>query len=162
MTIILSETEICQRFNVTPEQLAKADRVIDLKTGKVFYQVSSQTDLTKEPYEVRYNSLFKRLTCTCPAGNPPINERTGEPLYAPRNCWHKRAASAAAFEYRQQENIQARKEAEEAARKAEEESQARAYASDKEWQKAEREAEARERRNRRYLANDPAPFSLLK
>lgn len=100
--IIYTEKEIATRFNVTQEQIDRASRVIDCQTGKVFYQVSSQTTDGKV-YEVRYNSRYKRLTCNCPAG------QAGVP------CWHKRATSAAAFEYRQAENIQARKEAEEAA-----------------------------------------------
>lgn len=96
--IELTSSEICQKFNVTETQIDKASRVLDLQSGKVFYQVESQT--TDEIYEVRYNSEFKRLTCNCKAG------QVGVP------CWHKRAAAAAAFEYRQQENLAARKEAE--------------------------------------------------
>lgn len=98
--IILTSSEICEKFNVTETQIDKASRVLDLQSGKVFYQVESQTTDDIPPYEVRYNSEFKRLTCNCKAG------QAGVP------CWHKRAACAAAFEYRQQENLQARKEAE--------------------------------------------------
>ena len=78
---ILTEAEICTRFNVTTELLDKASRVLDCVSGKVFYQVKSQT--TDDIYEVRWNSEFKRLTCNCKAG------MVGIP------CWHKRAAMAA-------------------------------------------------------------------
>lgn len=105
--IVYTASEIATRFNVTQEQIDRAHRILDCQTGKVFYQVESQTDATQEPYEVRANAEYKRLTCTCKAGQRGIP------------CWHKRAASAAAFEYRQGENLQARKEAEEAARYAE-------------------------------------------
>lgn len=100
MTLIVkTEQEICEIYHVTPEQIDKASRIIDMSTGKVFYQVKSQSDPTQEPYEVRYNAQYKRLTCTCLAGQSGFG------------CWHRRAALAAMYEYRQQENIQARIEA---------------------------------------------------
>ncbi len=99
--IVYTTTEIAARFHVTEAQIDKASRVLDCQSGKVFYQVESQT-VAGQVYEVRYNEQYKRLTCSCKAG------QVGIP------CWHKRAAMAAAFEYRQQENVQARKEAEEA------------------------------------------------
>lgn len=129
---ILSEKEICEKFNVTPEQLDKALRVLDCQSGKVFYQVKSQS--TDEVYEVRFNEEFKRLTCNCKAG------RVGVP------CWHKRAAMASAREYLQEQRIAAARE------QAEQEaalSQKRAYESDKEWQEQERAA------NRGKLALNP-------
>lgn len=99
--ITLTSSEICEKFNVTEAQIDKASRVLDCQSGKVFYQVESQT-VAGQVYEVRFNAQYKRLTCTCPAG------QVGIP------CWHKRAAMASAYEYRQGENVQARREAEEA------------------------------------------------
>lgn len=99
MTFILkSEEEICATFHVTPEQIDRVMRLIDMATGKIYHQVESQS----EPgitYEVRYNSQCKRLTCTCKAGQ------------AGYGCWHRRASLAAMFESRQAENLQARLEA---------------------------------------------------
>lgn len=108
--VVKTEKEICAIYHVTPEQLDKASRVIDMATGKIFYQVESQSEPGKI-YEVRYNSEYKRLSCTCKAGQEGFG------------CWHRRASLAAAYEYRQEENIQARveagdKEAAEAARLA--------------------------------------------
>jgi hypothetical protein len=99
-----TEAEICEHFHVTPEQLDKATRVLDCHTGKVFYQVQSQSEPGKV-YEVQYNAEYKRLTCTCLAGEAGFG------------CWHRRAALAAMYEYRQQENLQARREAEEDAQR---------------------------------------------
>src|SRR5260221_18941 len=87
--IILSEIAICEKYNVTPAQLDKASRQIDMSNGAIFYQVSSQT--TDEIYEVRHNG--HNFTCTCKAG------KVGVP------CWHIRAAIASACENHQQERL---------------------------------------------------------
>ena len=64
---------------------------------EIFYQVESQTTIGVE-YEVHF---FKgAFSCTCPAGNPPV-DAYGVPKYAPRACWHIRAAVAHAREYKQ-------------------------------------------------------------
>jgi len=115
--IVLSEVEICQRYNVTPAQLVKASRQVDGKTGEIFYRVASQSiDAT---YTVRAveGSRGMLFTCTCPAGNPD-RDKYGMPLGPIIPCWHKRAARAAAFAHYQAENLQARREAEEAAARA--------------------------------------------
>lgn len=95
--------EIAEHFHVTQEQIDKATRVLDCRSGKIFYQVESQSEAGKF-YVVKYNSEYKRLTCTCLAGQSGFG------------CWHRRAALANMYEYRQQENLQARREAEEAVR----------------------------------------------
>lgn len=118
MTTILSEAEICAKFDVTPAQLDKATRIVDGQSGEIFYQVTSQTvDAT---YTVRAHSGGHKLSCTCPAGDPQ-RDKYGMPLSPILPCWHKRAARAHAFEYRQQENLQAEREAKEAARREAEE-----------------------------------------
>lgn len=70
---------------VTPAQIAKCERVIDMTTGQAFYIVQSESDDTVE-YTVRALKVNGRyfLTCTCKAG------LSGTP------CKHKRWASAAA------------------------------------------------------------------
>lgn len=112
--IVLTSSEICAKFDVTEEQIDRAMRVIDCNRGEVFYQVSSQTT-AETIYEVRAHRIgvVSGLSCTCAAGNPP-KLANGDYAYAPRKCWHLRAARAAAFEYRQEENLQARREAEQA------------------------------------------------
>lgn len=95
---IKSEQEICNTFHVTPEQIDKATRLIDCATGKIYYQVDSQSEPGKA-YEVRYNQQYHRMTCTCKAGEAGLG------------CWHRRAALAAIYEHRQAENLQARLEA---------------------------------------------------
>lgn len=123
-----TEAEICEHFHVTAEQMDKAIRVLDGHTGKVFYQVASQSEADKL-YEVKYNAEFKRLTCTCLAGEAGFG------------CWHRRAALAAMYEYRQQENLQARREAEEAAQRN---AQAVIDAKMQAWEKQRKEAAPQE------------------
>lgn len=96
--VILTQAQIAERYNVTQAQIDRAERLIDMKTGEIFYQVSSQT--TDETYELRYNKEFHRLSCQCKAA------QNGIP------CWHKRAATAAQHEHRQAEYIALSKEAE--------------------------------------------------
>lgn len=69
---------------VTQAQIDRCHRILDEKTGKVFYQVESQTTAGVE-YEVRYikNGAF---SCTCPATV---------------TCWHIRASLAHAQEFKQ-------------------------------------------------------------
>lgn len=95
---VQTELQIIKRFCVTFEQFDKCTRIVDGATGKVFYQVESQSEPGRL-YEVRYNEQFKKLTCTCAAG------------LAGFGCWHRRAALACAYEYRMLENAQARVEA---------------------------------------------------
>ncbi len=108
----LTESEICAKYSITTAQLDKATKILDCRTGEVFYQVQSQT--TDAVYELRYVTAHRCITCTCPAGNPPLTD-DGDYAYATRPCWHKRAAAACAFVHRQEENIAYRKEAAEAA-----------------------------------------------
>lgn len=117
ITNILTEKEICERFNVTPEEIGKATRILNTTTGEVYYQVSSRSG--GEGHEIHYNKEFKRLTCTCKAG------RVGVP------CWAKRAAMAASLEYLQEQRIaNAREQAEQeralAEKRAQEQAEARA------------------------------------
>lgn len=100
---ILTEEEICQKFNVTAEEIDRASRVIDCADGSIFYQVTSRSG--GDDHIVRYNKEFQVLTCTCKAGQNGVK------------CWARRAAQAAAFEYRQNERVAMAKE-EEAARAA--------------------------------------------
>lgn len=99
MLNVKTEMEICAIYHVTPEQIDKCTRLVDGQTGQVFYQVKSQSDPDAEPYTVRYNAQYKKLTCTCKAGQDGFG------------CWHRRASLAHGYEYRQQENLQARIEA---------------------------------------------------
>jgi hypothetical protein len=97
---------------VTPDQLDACMRVIDGQTNEVFYRVASQTDFEKT-YTVRAvkGADGKHyLTCTCPAGSPPVNAN-GSLQWSPRPCWHKRAASAHADEYKALEQARAEREA---------------------------------------------------
>jgi hypothetical protein len=88
-------------MNATTTQTAtqaQIDRCHRIETSKeVFYQVESQTTAGQE-YEVHY--IKHGFTCTCPAGNPPV-DANGAPKYAPRACWHIRAAVAHAKEFKQ-------------------------------------------------------------
>lgn len=150
---ILSEEEICHKFSVTPEQIDKASRVLDCRSGAVYYQVQSQSDPDADPYEVRYNAEFRRLTCTCKAGQHGIP------------CWHKRAAMAAAREYLQEQRIANAKEQAEQEAAARAAAEKRAYEADVEWQAAVREADHRERAAvRKYgsKAYDSGDFKFLK
>ncbi len=89
-------------YGITPEQLDACTRVIDEKTGEVFYIVQSASDPTVS-YQVRYSKQFNRLSCQC-KGN-----QKG------RTCWHLRAALMHSREYAEL------KKAEDAARKRQEE-----------------------------------------
>lgn len=105
----LTEQEICEKYHITLAQLERATRILNAMTGEIWYQVESQTTLDTV-YEVHFNADYRCFTCTCPAGNPPLIN--GHLAYAPRPCWHKRAAAACAYEHRQAENLAYRKEAE--------------------------------------------------
>src|SRR5947209_7557682 len=99
---------ITTKYQVTEEQISKAHRIEDYQKHQVIFKVeNSRGDVDAEGNVIEYTVSWDRvhgcLTCTCPAGNPPIVN--GFPLYAPRNCWHMRAAVAAAEEY-QREQIQ--------------------------------------------------------
>src|SRR5690242_5131666 len=51
----------------TQEQIDRCERIIDLATNTVFYQVTSESD-PNTIYEVRYNKQYHCFTCTCPSG----------------------------------------------------------------------------------------------
>src|SRR5215472_15872102 len=76
---------------VTAEQIDACTRVIDEAKREVFYLVQSATSY-EVAYQVKYNQDHKCYSCTCPAGNPPT-DANGCYTYAPRSCWHIRAAS---------------------------------------------------------------------
>ena len=91
---------------VTQEQLDKCTRIYDENhNNEVFYLVeNSRGDVDDEGNIIEYTVRYlkgKGLTCTCPAGNPPADEH-GFFKYAPRMCWHIRAAVAHAVLYRQE------------------------------------------------------------
>jgi hypothetical protein len=103
----MTQATIATRYSVTEAQMSMAHRIVDMAARQVFFQVESQTTAGVE-YIVRYDRTHKALTCTCPAGNPPIDTATGLLAWAPRNCWHKRAACAVAAEYKaEQERLMA-------------------------------------------------------
>lgn len=76
--------------NVTPEQIDRCSRIIDLSTNKPFYLVLSETDNLTE-YKVEYHTHpTKHFSCTCRAGqNGFANCRQGY-------CKHIKWAMAAA------------------------------------------------------------------
>ena len=98
---------------VTPEQIDKARRIE--QNGEIFYLVENSKGNLDEngnvlEYTVRYDKAHKCITCTCPAMNPPADER-GYLKYAPRMCWHIPAAVAHAALYRQEQAEQGQIEA---------------------------------------------------
>ena len=135
---------------ISQDLIDKCERVIDLKASKVFYQVRSRTDDTKDPYRVEWNAEHRKLTCTCKAGQEGWS------------CWHMKASLLAEQEYR-------------AFKKAEKQAQARIEATpeyrveraivDVEWAKEQAAAAKREARavkRDKALAYQSRPFSLLK
>lgn len=146
---------------VTQEQIDACQRTIDMVTGRVFYQVKSET-LEDTTYEVRWNEKHCCLTCTCKGGA------------AGYSCKHMRWALAAASEYK------ALKRAERAAEQRQIEATAQYQREQLEQAMAEAsrklaELEAREsgageasKRERAAVARDGLkaferqPFSLLK
>jgi hypothetical protein len=95
-------------IEITQELIDKCCRFeVELPGGKteVRYAVESRTQDDVE-YIVRF---IKGLVCTCPASNPPV-DYYGTPLYAPRPCWHMRAAVAHAEMYRKEQATIARNE----------------------------------------------------
>jgi hypothetical protein len=152
LTNILSEQEICERFNVTSEEIGKASRILNTTTGEVYYQVESRSG--GEAHGVHYNREFKRLTCTCKAG------RVGVP------CWAKRAAMAASLEYLQEQRIaNAREQAEQeralAAKRDAEQAEARAKYAKLEAQRAAARASITGLKAGKGVRQS-TPFSLLK
>ena len=122
---ILSQEQIAARYNVTQEQIDACERVVDCSNGDIFFQAkSSHYAENNEIYTVRYHRAFRKLSCTCKAGQNGLN------------CQHKRSAMAVQYEHKQAENLAYRREAERAALA----SQQRAYESDKAWQKEEKAA----------------------
>lgn len=84
MTTTATKTTI-----VTAEQLSACERIEDLNQGHAFYIVRSATDGLKEyKVEAILRNGHYHVTCTCPAG------------LCGRPCWHKRAAAAAAEEFK--------------------------------------------------------------
>jgi hypothetical protein len=103
-------TTTSKRNEISMELIAKCSRFeIELPGGKseVRYAVESRTEVGVE-YVVKF-IRGKGLVCNCPAGNPPVDSR-GIPLYAPRPCWHMRAAVAHAELYRKEQATIARNE----------------------------------------------------
>lgn len=85
---------------VTAEQIARCERIEDLTQGHAFYIVRSATDELKEyKVEAILKNGHYHITCTCPAG-----------LHG-RPCWHKRAAAAAAEEFKADLKTQAQAQA---------------------------------------------------
>lgn len=92
--------------DVTPEQINKCQKVIDLQTNKDFYMVES-SDGT-EDYKVRYDPE-KGFSCTCAAGQAGFSKITRHPSGV---CKHVRWAFATWLEDEAME--QAYQEAQEA------------------------------------------------
>lgn len=130
-------------IEATQEQLDACHRAIDPETNEVFYCLASATTAGTF-YEVRYLRAKAALTCTCPAGNPPLDAK-GYPVYAPKMCWHRRSVLAHAKEYREAQKAEC-----EAMRKRIEEANQHPY----QWH--EREVQ---RNMERF---EGRPFSLLK
>jgi len=92
-------TTIYTQFNVTEAQVSAAHRICDLAAHIIFYIVESATTPGVE-YKVVYNRSLKALQCL------PF---TGEPCKASVNgqgCWHKRAACAAAAEFKAERDVE--------------------------------------------------------
>lgn len=79
---------------VTPEQLDACTRVIDDKTGEVFYLVQSATDPDLQ-YKVIWNKQYKRPQCCCKAAH---NGRV---------CWHIRASLEHSRQYHEAKKAEA-------------------------------------------------------
>ncbi len=84
--------------HISAELIAKAFRMEDPQTGETYYNVDSRSEYGVS-YIVRYDRGHRVLTCTCPAGNPPVDAH-GFPTYAPRHCWHLDAALAHSKQYK--------------------------------------------------------------
>lgn len=104
---ILTIAEICTKYRITAAELARTTRQLNERTGEIYYTVTSRTNGPDHTVRARAHNARHILTCTCAAGQ------------VGNTCWAMRASVAASFLYRQEENLQARREAEEAARKAE-------------------------------------------
>jgi len=74
-----------RHYPVSQEQVNRCLRVLSMDSGEVYYRVRSMTKAATE-YEVRYNRILRRFTCTCANGIAPT-------------CWHRRAATVAEREY---------------------------------------------------------------
>lgn len=90
--------DIYTTYHVTFAQVNACHRIGSTTTRGAYYQVESSKDDGTE-YTVEYNRTVKALTCTCPAGNPPVLEN-GKLAYEPKGCWHKRGTLAHAAEFR--------------------------------------------------------------
>lgn len=165
-TTINTREDALASYRVSPEQVAKCTPVQDGATGQWFYIVESATEAGKE-YRVEYNRVFKKLTCTCPAG---IEGFSG--------CWHRRASLAAvaidrvqakerAARIAEAKEVEATRPAEESAEQAEIErlvaqghdrAEATRVIYAKGTQYSERQIKAAQRRNEIAYK----PFSLLK
>src|SRR5450759_3415491 len=87
----MTTTDIYTIYRVTAAMVALAHRFINESSNRVFFKVESASEVGTE-YTVYYNRELKHLVCDCKAG------QVGTP------CWHKRAASASAAEYRAERN----------------------------------------------------------
>lgn len=88
----MTTTTIATQFNVTEAQVSAAHRIVDLAAHQIFYVVESAT--SDSEYKVIYNRSLKALQCLPFSGPACKASENGTP------CWHKRAAMAAAAEYK--------------------------------------------------------------
>jgi hypothetical protein len=146
---------IYETYNVSFAQVNACHRIGSTTTRGAYYQVESSKDDGTE-YIVEFNRTVNALTCTCPAGNPPVLEN-GHLAYAPRNCWHKRAAQAHAEEYRIDRRLLQEKEEAQAVEEI-----AAEIAEDKLNRLQADKAEAKARKANGNNAYNRKPFSLLR
>lgn len=85
--------EVLRHFHVSEDLVAKATRMLD--DGRTWYKVASRT--SDATYHVTYDG--RALHCSCPAGSPPVDDRTGQLAWQPRQCWHVRVSVAAEYLY---------------------------------------------------------------
>lgn len=96
------------RYKVTDEQLAKSHRIFDEASNEVFYRVeNSKGEVDAEGSVIEYTVRYTQehgFTCTCEAGKNGF-------LYAPKRCWHVRAAVHHSQLYKQERKQIAEREA---------------------------------------------------
>jgi hypothetical protein len=109
---ILTETQICTRFRTTPEDMDAMTRIIDTRTGRIYWTASSKSEPHNEEAGHCVDIYRSRMTCTCAANGA--------------TCWAMHAALACAFELLQEERVKMAAEAAEAEAKAKEEAERRA------------------------------------
>jgi hypothetical protein len=85
-------TTFTTTYRVSVEQIAAAHRIVDITNHQIFFVVESAT--SDSEYKVIYNRSLKALQCLPFHGPACKASENGRP------CWHKRAAMAAAAEYK--------------------------------------------------------------